>query len=439
MRQRSIGGRLTMWYALALATGLVLFALATWFSLRYALLSDVNAALAARVASLEKFVNVEAAERGVQLREELEEYGQALPAGTGFDLKDDRGLAVFAMRRDGAASYCRLVRTVWVNGRPWRVEFWESVDWVRQILGRLQFLLIALIPMVAATAALGGWWLSRRALKPVDEMTAAARSIGIGNLSGRLPVKKSGDELERLSEAWNDMLSRLESAVKRLSRFTADASHELRTPLAVIRTTAEIAMRRSRSEEAYREALSHIVDEAERMTRLVEDLLFLARCDAEAAEMPQSALNLRRVLENVCAEMRPLADSKQVRLEPELTSGHVFVTGNESAVRRLVLVLVDNAIKYSRAGGKVDLRLEESANEVHLEIRDSGAGIPETEMPHIFERFYRAQQAREQAPEGAGLGLSLATTIAQQHQARIEVESVPGAGSTFRVLFQLAS
>lgn len=439
MQHTSIRWRLTVWYSLALAAGLALFALAAWSLMSHNLYSDVDGRLAGGVNSLENFVNAELAEPGVQLTEELEEYAQALPSGTSFELRNDRGAMVFASRRSSGHSYRSLVRAIPIHGHQWQVEISESLDPVESILNRLRSLFLMLIPVVVAVASLGGLWLSRRALKPVDDITAAARSIGIANLSERLAVPETGDELQRLSETWNGMLSRLEDAVKRLSRFSADASHELRTPLAVIRTTAEIAGRRSRSEEAYREALAQIVNESERMTHLVEDLLFLARCDSSTLEMPMSTIQLAPLVEHLCAQCKPLAQSKDIRLTCRMPEENAPVLGNEQAIRRLVLVLLDNAIKYSSLGGEVNVSLRERGDQLHLEIRDTGPGIPNSELTRIFERFYRAPEARDSSQAGSGLGLSLAAGIAQQHHARIEVESAPGRGSTFRVLFQPAS
>jgi two-component system, OmpR family, heavy metal sensor histidine kinase CusS len=435
LNHKSIRFRLAVWYALALAAGLGLFALATWVSMRHSLLKDVDTTLLERAQSLHSFVNAEMAEKNVQLTEELEEYSRGFPQSAWFELKDDAGRVVFRSNAERPRRYRVLNQTLEVNGHQWQIEIAESLESVEKTLQQLRLLLIAFIPAVMIVASLGGLWLSRRALKPVDQITAAARSIGIANLSERLSVPQTGDELQRLSENWNEMLSRLESAVKRLSRFTADASHELRTPLAVIRTTAEIAARRSRSEESYREALVRVVVECERMTRMIEDLLFLARCDSEAAEMPMSTLDLAGVVDHVCSQLAPLAESSAIRLTYRRPPAGAPVLGNELAVRRLILVLLDNAIKYSKAGGEVNVTLCEEGDELHLEIADSGPGIPESELSRIFERFYRAPGARDTAQTGSGLGLSLAAGIAQHHQARIEVQSIPGQGSTFTVLF----
>ncbi len=454
MRPTSIQLRLTLWYSLALTAGLSLFALATWFSMRHSLMADMDATLMARAQSLESFADAEIRDAKDPLPEELDEYSHAFPPDTYVQVKNETGSVVFTSKtafpwhtsteanRPSATvlwnrrPYRLLLRTIRVNGQPWQVAISESLQPVDEILRRLRVLLTTLIPAIVVIACLGGLWLSRRALKPVDQITAAARSIGIASLSERLAVPQTGDELQRLSETWNGMLSRLEDAVKRLSRFTADASHELRTPLAVIRTTAEIAARRSRPEAQYREALMQIVSESEHMTGLVEDLLLLARCDSETMNMPMSTIDLARVVDDVCSDIRPLAGTKDIQFTSRVPEHEVMVLGNELAIRRLVLVLLDNALKYSRTGGQVSVRLRESADEFHLEITDSGPGIAESELPRIFERFYRAPEARESAPTGSGLGLSLAVGIAQHHRARIEVQSVPGEGSTFRVLFR---
>src|SRR6202040_3732591 len=185
---------------------------------------------------------------------------------------------------------------------------------------------------VLLIAALGGYWISRRALAPVDEITQAARSIGIQNLSRRLTVPATGDELQRLSETWNDMLARLESAVKRLSQFTADASHELRTPIALIRTTAELTLRRERSPEKYRDALSEIVMESERTTRLVEDLLLLARADAGLPALPLVSLELTSLVRDICEQGQVLAEARQLQISTDLPDEPVFVKANDPAL-----------------------------------------------------------------------------------------------------------
>ena len=257
-------------------------------------------------------------------------------------------------------------------------------------------------------------------------------------------MPSTGDELARLTDVLNSMLARLESAVKRLSQFAADASHELRTPLAVIRTTAELALRRTRPPESYRDSLSEIAAETERMTQLIEDLLTLARSGTEAVQMPRASLDLRGLLREVCAELHSLAQSRQIRIETEsIETGPVqspaIISGNRPALRRLFVILLDNAIKYSPAGAEVLLRLSQEDGRVSVSIEDSGTGISATDLPRIFERFYRAGDGLKTEGGGHGLGLALADHIARTHGAVIEVRSTEGASSVFRVSFAAAA
>ena len=222
------------------------------------------------------------------------------------------------------------------------------------------------------------------------------------------------------------MLARLEGAVKTLSQFVADASHEFRTPLAVIRTTAELALRRARAARSVSRFLQEIASEAERMTALVEDLLILARSDAGAVEMPLAPLDLRDILRDVLVEMHTLAEFRQIQIAL-LAEQPAVISGNRPALHRLFLVLLDNAVKYSSERGEVIVTLSDHS----VKIQDFGPGIAAADLPHIFERFYQADRARSQG--GHGLGLSLAESIVKAHGGSIEVTSIPGEGSTFVV------
>lgn len=454
---RSIRFRLTLWYSIVMAAGLVLFAAAIWISMKHSLAFDLHRGLRDEAQHVRLFVNTELSEPATNLEEELAEYSSGLPDGTYLEVTDSQGVTVFNSlplfpwpRKTGGGteqlelqwrdnSYQVLVAPFTVGRQQWRVVLASSLRPLNHLMSRLRVLLIALIPAVALLATLGGIWLSRRALKSVDEITVAARSIGIANLSERLRVPDSNDELQRLSETWNDMLSRLEEAVSRLSQFTSDASHELRTPLAVIRTTAELAVRRSRSPQDYQTALTQILVESERMTRLVDDLLFLAHCDAESQQMPMAVLNFSGLVQSLCSQIAPVASDRQVRIATQISDGDVMIAGNDLALRRLVLALLDNAVKYSKPGGTVVVRLFRSSERAVLEIEDEGCGIPASEIPLIFDRFYRTPQTRNESVNGYGLGLSLAAAIAQRHYTSIEVQSAPGSGSTFRISLALES
>ena len=270
-------------------------------------------------------------------------------------------------------------------------------------------------------------------MNPVGQMTTAAREIGIEDLSRRLTVPQTGDELQQLAETWNDMLARLEDAVSRLSKFTADASHELRTPLAIIRSTAEIAARRSRPEAAYRSALDAITSESERMTALIDDLLFLARCDADNLHLPMAMFPLSDVLVEVQSSFEAVAHHRDIQLFVTIPEQSLAVWGHRAAIRRLLLILVDNAIKYSHPGGAVTITTETRDAEVFLRVADQGIGIPTEELPYVFQRFYRGGAARDAGYNGFGLGLALASGIAQQHRSSLRVASTPQQGSSFEV------
>jgi len=415
----SIRFRLTAWYAAILTAGLALFGGLIWLSLRHRLLDEVDQDLACRASRFEKYFKDEAANP-----DELNEFCQALPPAS---LIDVRGSTGFAFRFASASTDLRMLRRSFtVGGEGFDLEVGTSIAGVEHTLDLLRLLLLSLSPLVVAIACAGGWWLSGLALKPVKDITAAALNISIENLSRRLPVPPTGDELADLTQVLNTMLARLEGAVKTLSQFVADASHEFRTPLAVIRTTAELALRRARSPEAYRDSLQEVAVEAERMTVLVEDLLILARSDAGVADMPLSPLDLREVLQDVLAEMRNLAEFRLIHIKSNLAK--VMISGNRAALHRAFLVLLDNAIKYSAEGGEVQVTLSDST----IEIRDFGMGIGQEDLPHIFKRFYQADRARSQG--GYGLGLSLAESIVKAHGGSIEVSSTLGEGSSFRVV-----
>ncbi len=429
---RSIRFRLTVWYAVILTAGLALFGGLIWLSLRHRLLDEIDEDLAGRASRFERYFRAESLETSdKQLRDELEEFCQALPSLSYVDVRGAAFAFHYPAEMPSASGYRVLHKTFSVANESFDLEVADSTKSVQHTLDLLRLLLLGLSPIVIGIACLGGAWLSGRALKPVTDITAAALTISIENLSGRLPVPATGDELARLTDVLNTMLARLEAAVKTLSQFVADASHEFRTPLAVIRTTAELALRRARAPEAYRDSLQEIAAEAERMTALVEDLLLLARSDAGVVDMPLAPLDVRDVLRDVLAEIKSLAEFRRIRIKSSLGDRAATVSGNRPALHRLFLVLLDNAIKYSPEGGEIAVALS-TDDDVSIKIQDFGAGISDQDLPNIFKRFYQADRARSHG--GYGLGLSLADTIARAHGGSIEVSSTLGAGSTFKVI-----
>jgi signal transduction histidine kinase len=442
--ERSIRFRLTAWYALVLLAALGLFSGLIWLSLRQSMLREVDRDLADRAARFQAYVTKEAAEvPRVDLVDELEEFCQALPPADYLQLDGARGFAFHYPNR--TASRTGDDRTIErqfsiggnVGNDSYRLRISSSLAAIDHTLDLLRILLLSLVPLVVAIACAGGAWLSRRALKPVDEITSAARTIGIDNLSLRLRTPQTGDEMQRLTEVWNTMLGRLEGAVKTLSQFAADASHELRTPLAVIRTSAELALRRARSPEFYRNSLVEISEEAERMTQLVEDLLFLARNhEGSNTEMPMEPVDLDALLPEICGELTGVAGARGIRIRQVSAAGR-SVSGNPAGLRRLFFILLDNAIKYSQPGAEVIVAVSGGNGTLAVTVEDFGIGISPADQPHIFKRFYQADKARTDG--GFGLGLSLAESIAKAHGAAIDVASEEGSGSKFRVVFPEAA
>ena len=282
----------------------------------------------------------------------------------------------------------------------------------------------------------GGYWLSSRALRPVDEITSVARSIGVQNLSQRVAVPHTGDEIERMAQTWNEVLDRLETSVKRIRQFTSDASHELRTPLALIRATAELALRRDRDPAGYCASLRQIEQDAARMTELTESLLTLARADADALEMTLRPTDLNELTRSVVEQSGAAAADAGIALHAITPEHPVEAPADALGIRRILLILVDNALKHTPAGGAVSVSVADHGREVAVSVEDTGAGIPVEALPHIFERFYRADPAR--GSSGFGLGLSIAQAIAHGHGTAIEVASQSGSGSRFCILLAKA-
>jgi heavy metal sensor kinase len=445
MTNRSIRLRLTAWYSLVLLCGLLLFALGMWFALRTRLVAGVDTRLAQRIQGLQSAgLEGEAGDRA-HIQQELSEFASDTPDGTLIQLRDPAGGLIlpfpaqqpFAERaplrrtieRQGKLFRVVAARLNWGDG-PYEVLVAGSLNEVDAVMRDFRNLLFLMIPAVLAAACLGGYWLSMRALRPVDEITSVARSISVQNLSQRLAVPRTGDELQRMAETWNQVLERLDSAVKRIRQFTADASHELRTPLALIRTTAELALRREREPEEYRSSLRAIESEAEQMTALTESLLEMARSDADGFHMSLAPTDLNAVARHATGQHQALAGEKGILLRAEVNDTPALAQADGPAIHRLLLILIDNALKHTPAGGTVTVAIQRRDGSVSLSVADTGEGIAPEALPHIFERFYRSDPARA-GGGGFGLGLSIAQAIAQAHGTRIRVESTPGAGARF--------
>jgi heavy metal sensor kinase len=319
-----------------------------------------------------------------------------------------------------------------IDGHEYVVQAAAPLRDLEQGLRDALWLLVPMFPLALLLAAGAGYWVSRRALAPVDTITDTARSITAENLAQRLAVPPTRDELARLSETLNDMIARLESSFRRISQFTADASHELRTPLAVMRTTAEVALLGG-SDDERRAALEHIVAEVGRTSHLVDNLLEIAKADSGNQPLAKTRVDMVAVAREAATEIAVLARTKGIGLASDLPDTAVHVTGDPRALRRLLLILLDNAVKYTPAGGHVDLAVDTSGGHASFSVRDTGIGIAAGDLPHIFDRFYRVDRARSREHGGTGLGLSIGRWIVEAHGGAIQVESELERGSVFRV------
>jgi two-component system, OmpR family, sensor kinase len=321
------------------------------------------------------------------------------------------------------------------DGQSWMLVILRSLHAQQEMLQQIRTAFAWLIPLGVLLAGFGGYFLARRSLGPVAAMGKQAESIGAANLHERLEVRNANDELGRLARTFNELLDRLDRSFERQRRFISDASHELRTPVSILRGEAEVALSQaSRSPEEYRESLAVLHEEAQRLARIVEDMFTLTRADAGEYRLAQGDFYLDELAADCVRATRALAQAKSIQLvavAPEEMPMHA----DEDLLRRMILNLLDNAIKYTPAGGNVSVTCGSVPDGYELSVTDSGPGIPAEMQSRVFERFFRVDRARSRtgADGGAGLGLSIARWIAEAHLGRIELVRSDATGSKFTV------
>jgi heavy metal sensor kinase len=314
------------------------------------------------------------------------------------------------------------------------VEVGASAERTETTLRQVLIMLAVGLPITVAIAVAGGFALVRRALRPVERIAHNAEAITQHNLSQRLPVMHTGDELERLSLSLNHMISRLEDAIQSSKRFVADASHELRTPLTVLRGELESLAQDEQLKLPTREALGSMLEEVDRLAEIVEALLALSRLDAGEGQAESVRFNLFELAATTADQMGLLAEDKNITITRE-GAQEVTVEGDRARLKQVIVNLLDNAIKYTPNGGSVELRITRDDGYAVLDVADNGVGIPPEALPHVFKRFYRADDSRSRGQGGVGLGLSIVKSICAAHRVTVEVDSHPGRGSRFRLRF----
>jgi heavy metal sensor kinase len=318
------------------------------------------------------------------------------------------------------------------DGSRFLVESGAPYNQIEVVLHGLLLTLAIYMPFIVSLAVAGGYWLMRRSLQPVDEITRRAEGITSTNLGERLPVIRTGDELERLSVSLNRMIERLDDAFQHINRFSADASHELRTPLTILQLELEGIAQNHHGDASLGDQIGSALEETHRMSRIVESLLAISRLDAGEVKMDLTRLDLGELAAATGDEMALIAEEKSIRVRIHTTPG-VQVEGDRTRLQQVILNLIDNAIKYTQIGGKVEINVAVHGDAAVLEVSDNGPGIPAHALPHVFERFYRADKARSRASGGAGLGLSIVKAICAAHNAEVKVSSQEGRGTSFRV------
>jgi signal transduction histidine kinase len=308
-------------------------------------------------------------------------------------------------------------------------------------MNRFHIALLVLLPAILIVAATGGYWIAGRALVPVGRMTREVQAITVRNLDRRVEVPVSDADLQRLALTFNAMLKRLQTSVADLSRLTADASHELRTPVTLVRSTADVALTRPRSPEEYREALADILAHSERMSGLVDDLLVLARADAGVEPHHDESSDVVAAVHQALSDAQTQLDTANVTATHKGSGGPVVAAASAESLRRLFVILLSNAARYTPAGGRVTVTTatDIARRAVTIDVVDTGIGIDPADRDRVFDRFYRGTAARAIAADGSGLGLSIARAIVMTHGGTIEIAPPPpGGGCVVHVTLPVA-
>jgi len=449
----SIRVRLTLWYVALLAIILLAFSGLLYLTLSRALREELDVTLATEAARLISSMDFE------NNAPQLGEAPDNLRIGTVAALYDSTGRHVLAYDprqplpplpdalRQAAQGQQTFATAPHSDGTQWRVltapvdengiqvgilQVGRPVAEVDATMRQLSLLLVLAVPLTLLVASAGGLFLAGRALNPIDRITRAAAAIGADDLSQRLNFRGNHDEVGRLAATFDRMLDRLDRAFRRQRQFTADASHELRTPLTMLASEIDVALERKRTPAEYEQLLRSLREDSARMTQLVSELLTLARADAGQQLLTREELDLGELVSSVVQAMQPLALQRGVQLA-EHTQPRVTISGDQTRLSQLLINLVDNAVRYTSSGGNVNLAVREQAGWAELRVEDTGIGIAAEHLPHLFERFYRADPARARADGGSGLGLAIAQWITQAHGGQITVESELGRGSVFIV------
>jgi heavy metal sensor kinase len=458
----SVRIRLTLWYAGVLAVSLIVFAVLVYYaadSIFYARQDELLRSTAVTVASA--YVQELEEEKSVKIANEVVLAQMVFP-NRYVEVVDSEGRAV-AWSSNLSGRQFTIPQTALTEARQRGESFVvlndlrvavvplskdpnsqlgfatvaEPLSVVEEGLRRLRRHFLFGVPLVLLFASSGGYFLARKSLAPIALMNQQTQRISAENLSARLDVAHPRDEVGQLALTINALLTRIDAAFQEQRRFIADASHELRTPLAVLRGETEVALQQERRPAEYQESLALIKDEAERLSRIVENLFLLARQPVDAASMTREMVRLDQLVADCVRAASVLATQKGLQLKLNGNLPAIILTGDDEMLKRMLLNLLDNAVKYTPEGGEIKIALESTDGAARIVVTDTGIGIPAEDQSRIFDRFYRVDKARSRALGGAGLGLSIARWIVEGHGGTLSVESAPGRGSAFTVSLPL--
>lgn len=466
----SLRVKLTLYYLAILTAVLLLFGISIYAYLSRSLLMTIDEALDYQVKRIERNMAVSVSSElteplplidedidqllmiSPQVTQVIDDFGRITDE---MAARDDYHLDVdldYLKTLETGRTYFDSVKTR--NGKDLRVAIRRIADlegdgsyYLRlgQSLGSIEIarrrLLIILglgIPLALLLGSYGGLVLANQALRPVDRITRAAEQIGAGDLSERVPATSKMDEIGRLAATFNKMISRLQAAFERQKQFTSDASHELRTPLAVMRGDIELTLRRERNPEEYTRVLASNLEEIVRLSRLVEDLLMLARADSGRVELNPEHFDINLLCREMVEYISPLVLQRHQTISFDGDEREVMITADKQRIKQLLLNLLDNAVKYTDVNGAITLGMKVSGNSAVITVTDTGRGIPSDDLPHIFDRFFRrSKPVADRSVSGFGLGLSIVKWIVDTHGGRIDARSKPGEGTTFIVSLPL--
>ncbi len=481
---RSLRFKLTLWYVLILGILLISFSSFLYLTLSRSLYRDVDnklRSLAELIASestsplskfgfgnidqaLEATMNLKPIGKFIQVLDESGRIGRKsenlksvqLPISLNALRNGSKGLVTFETNHSLGNTPLRIITyPVKENNQVTKmIQVASSLEDVEDALNTLLIILIVTVPSILMIASLGGQFLANKALKPVDHVTQTARMITSQNLNQRIQTLKVKDEISRLIDTFNEMISRLDQSFRQIKQFTTDASHELKTPLTILKGEVEVALRKKRPPHEYEQILESNLEEIDRMSQIVEDLLLLSKADIGEIRLNREDIHLTRFISGLTEQMKILAQPKNIRIEISNHQNEIHVFGDTLRMRELFINLIENGIKYTEAGGSILITLtketdgslspltpkeKKAATFAKITVSDTGIGIAKEDQEKIFNRFFRVDKARSREQGGSGLGLSICKWIVEAHQGEITVESEPGKGSSFIVRLPLYS